>query len=202
MVGIQYVLLCVRVLGAQEGLVWCVNDKLSTQVLPHEVLVTESGELSELGKTYIPPRVLHEALCVISSVAGLDVDSFEPEKLALEMLLVSHHPSVGKWRDKTTLMANVWEFYFTFLFHCISSLLHIYCDHLFFLLVAVQPGLWPTLLIKMKIDPKDFITKHLNDILPRITAYTRENQVMDFCFPCVSFRRYFGTGEFSGEVKY
>uniref|UniRef100_A0A8C0I9W8 GCN1 activator of EIF2AK4 n=1 Tax=Bubo bubo TaxID=30461 RepID=A0A8C0I9W8_BUBBB len=108
----------------------------SHKVLPHEVLVTESGELSELGRTYIPPRVLHEALCVISSVAGLDVDSFEPEKLALEMLLVSHHPSV----------------------------------------VAVQPGLWPALLIKMKIDPKDFITKHLNDILPRITAYTPENQ--------------------------
>uniref|UniRef100_A0A8B9G4V9 GCN1 activator of EIF2AK4 n=1 Tax=Amazona collaria TaxID=241587 RepID=A0A8B9G4V9_9PSIT len=108
----------------------------SHKVLPHEVLVTELGELSELGKTYIPPRVFHEALCVISSVAGLDVDSFEPEKLALEMLLVSHHPSV----------------------------------------VAVQPGLWPTLLIKMKIDPKDFITKHLNDILPRITAYTSENQ--------------------------
>uniref|UniRef100_A0A8C3QIQ3 GCN1 activator of EIF2AK4 n=1 Tax=Cyanoderma ruficeps TaxID=181631 RepID=A0A8C3QIQ3_9PASS len=108
----------------------------SHKVLPHEVLVTEAGELSELGKTYIPPRVLHEALCVISSVAGMDVDSFEPEKLALEMLLVSHHPSV----------------------------------------VAVQPGLWPALLIKMKIDPKDFITKHLNDILPRITTYTPENQ--------------------------
>uniref|UniRef100_A0A8U8BXP6 Uncharacterized protein n=1 Tax=Geospiza parvula TaxID=87175 RepID=A0A8U8BXP6_GEOPR len=108
----------------------------SHKILPHEVLVTEAGELSELGRTYIPPRVLHEALCVISSVAGLDVDSFEPEKLALEMLLVSHHPSV----------------------------------------VAVQPGLWPALLIKMKIDPKDFITKHLNDILPRITTYTLENQ--------------------------
>lgn len=85
-----------RVLMVQEGLVWCVNDKLSAQVLPQEVLVMESGELSELGKTYIPPRVLHEALCVISSVAGLDADSFEPEKLALEMLLVTHHPSVGK----------------------------------------------------------------------------------------------------------
>ncbi|XP_053850288.1 eIF-2-alpha kinase activator GCN1 isoform X1 [Vidua macroura] len=108
----------------------------SHKILPHEVLVTEAGELSELGRTYIPPRVLHEALCVISSVAGLDMDSFEPEKLALEMLLVSHHPSV----------------------------------------VAVQPGLWPALLIKMKIDPKDFITKHLNDILPRITTNTLENQ--------------------------
>lgn len=77
--------------------------------------MTELGELSELGKTYIPPRVFHEALCVISSVAGFDVDSFEPEKLALEMLLVSHHPSVGKWRDKTTLMASIWGLYLTFL---------------------------------------------------------------------------------------
>lgn len=94
------VLLWGSVLRSQEGLV------LSIQVLPPEVLVTEAGELSELGRTYIPPRVLHEALCVISSVAGLDVDSFEPEKLALEMLLVSHHPSVGKCRDKT-LMASV-----------------------------------------------------------------------------------------------
>lgn len=68
----------------------------SHKVMPQEVLVMESGELSEQGKTYIPPRVLHEALCVISSVAGLDVDSFETEKLALEMLLVSHHPSLGK----------------------------------------------------------------------------------------------------------
>lgn len=94
------VLLWGSVLRSQEGLV------LSIQILPHEVLVTEVGELSELGRTYIPPRVLHEALCVISSVAGLDVDSFEPEKLALEILLVSHHPSVGKCRDKI-LMANV-----------------------------------------------------------------------------------------------
>ncbi|OXB71660.1 UNVERIFIED_CONTAM: hypothetical protein H355_015599, partial [Colinus virginianus] len=108
----------------------------SHKVMPQEILVMESGELSEQGKTYIPPRVLHEALCVISSVAGLDVDSFETEKLALEMLLVSHHPS----------------------------------------LVAVQPGLWPALLVKMKIDPKDFITKHLNDILPRLTAYSPDNQ--------------------------
>uniref|UniRef100_A0A8C9G348 GCN1 activator of EIF2AK4 n=1 Tax=Pavo cristatus TaxID=9049 RepID=A0A8C9G348_PAVCR len=108
----------------------------SHKVMPQEVLVMESGELSEQGKTYIPPRVLHEALCVISSVAGLDVDSFETDKLALEMLLVSHHPS----------------------------------------LVAVQPGLWPALLVKMKIDPKDFITKHLNDILPRLTAYAPDNQ--------------------------
>uniref|UniRef100_A0A8C8VR02 TOG domain-containing protein n=1 Tax=Pelusios castaneus TaxID=367368 RepID=A0A8C8VR02_9SAUR len=108
----------------------------SHKVLPIEALVTESGELSELGKTYIPPRVLQEALCVISGVAGLEVDHAETQNLALEMLLVSHHPS----------------------------------------LVEVQSGLWPALLIKMKIDPEDFITKQLDKILPRITTQTPINQ--------------------------
>ncbi|XP_019394778.1 PREDICTED: eIF-2-alpha kinase activator GCN1 isoform X1 [Crocodylus porosus] len=108
----------------------------SHKVLPIEALLMESGELSELGKAYVPPRVLHETLCVISSVAGLEVDPTETEKLALEMLLVSHHPS----------------------------------------LVVVQSGLWPALLIRMKIDPKEFITKHLDEILPRITTQTPMNQ--------------------------
>ncbi|XP_065273696.1 stalled ribosome sensor GCN1 [Emys orbicularis] len=108
----------------------------SHKVLPIEALVTETGELSELGKTYIPPRVLQETLCVISAVAGLEVDRTETENLALEMLLVSHHPS----------------------------------------LVEVQSGLWPVLLIKMKIDPEDFITKQLDKILPRITTQTPINQ--------------------------
>lgn len=99
-------------------------------------------------------------------------------------------------------MGSASGFYLTFLFHCINSLLRLYCDHLFFLLVAVQPGLWPALLIKMKIDPKDFISKHLNDILPRLTAYAAENEVINVCFPSVSFGRCFGTGEFSGGVKY
>lgn len=162
--------------------------------MPQEVLVMESGELSEQGKTYIPPRVLHEALCVISSVAGLDVDSFETEKLALEMLLVSHHPSLGKWRDKITLMDDVpcFVFNFTFLFNCICNLLCIYYVCLFFMLVAIQPGLWPALLVKMKIDPKDFITKHLNDILPRLTAYSPDNQVIN-CFSTASMRMCFWT---------
>lgn len=69
------------------------------------------------------------------------------------------------------------------------------------MLVAVQPGLWPALLIKMKIDPKDFITKHLNDILPRLTAYTPENQVINFCFSVVCIRRYFGTKMFLEDLS-
>lgn len=69
------------------------------------------------------------------------------------------------------------------------------------MLVAVQPGLWPALLIKMKIDPKDFITKHLNDILPRLTAYTPENQVINFCFSVVRIRRYFRTKMFLEDLS-
>ncbi|EMP24440.1 Translational activator GCN1 [Chelonia mydas] len=61
----------------------------SHKVLPIEALVTETGELSELGKAYIPPRVLQETLCVISGVAGQEVDRTETENLALEMLLSS-----------------------------------------------------------------------------------------------------------------
>lgn len=58
------------------------------------------------------------------------------------------------------------------------------------MLVAIQPGLWPALLVKMKIDPKDFITKHLNDILPRLTAYSPDNQVIN-CFSTASMRMCF-----------
>uniref|UniRef100_A0A8D0LAP4 GCN1 activator of EIF2AK4 n=1 Tax=Sphenodon punctatus TaxID=8508 RepID=A0A8D0LAP4_SPHPU len=108
----------------------------SHKVLRIEALVTESGELSELEKAYIPPRVLQEALFVISGVASLEVESVETEKLALEMLLISHHPS----------------------------------------LVTDQSGLWPALLIKMKIDPIDFINRHLDKILPSITTQTPMHQ--------------------------
>lgn len=68
---------------------------LSPKVLPGELLVTETGELSEQGKTYVPPRVLQEMLCVVSCVAGMEGEPEEKEKLALEMLLVSNHPSLG-----------------------------------------------------------------------------------------------------------
>ncbi|XP_015280782.1 PREDICTED: translational activator GCN1 [Gekko japonicus] len=106
----------------------------SHKVLPAEALVTESGELSEQGRTYIPPRVLQEMLCVVSSVAGLDADPEEKEKLALEMLLVSNHPSLG------------------------------------------QSGLWPGLLVKMKLNPEDFITQHVGSIFGRIVAQRPMNK--------------------------
>ncbi|XP_058850202.1 stalled ribosome sensor GCN1-like [Acipenser ruthenus] len=66
----------------------------SHKVLTPDALVTESGELSELGRSYTPPRILLEALCVITSVPGLEADPGEAEKLAQESLIVAHHPSI------------------------------------------------------------------------------------------------------------
>ncbi|KAI6049711.1 GCN1 [Marmota monax] len=108
----------------------------SHKVLPSEALVTDAGEVTEMGKAYVPPRVLQEALCVISGVPGLEGDITNTEQLAREMLIISHHPS----------------------------------------LVAVQSGLWPALLAKMKIDPEAFITRHLDQIIPRITTQSPLNQ--------------------------
>uniref|UniRef100_A0AAZ3RIA1 TOG domain-containing protein n=1 Tax=Oncorhynchus tshawytscha TaxID=74940 RepID=A0AAZ3RIA1_ONCTS len=68
------------------------------KVLPQEVLQTESGELSEVGKAYSPPRVLLEALCVVCSVAGQWNDTAEADKIAMEILVVTHHPSIVEAR--------------------------------------------------------------------------------------------------------
>ncbi|XP_014444459.1 eIF-2-alpha kinase activator GCN1 [Tupaia chinensis] len=108
----------------------------SHKVLPSEALVTDAGEVTEAGKTYVPPRVLQQALCVISGMPGLEGDVTNTEQLAREMLIISHHPS----------------------------------------LVAVQSGFWPALLARMKIDPEAFITRHLDQIIPRITTQSPLNQ--------------------------
>uniref|UniRef100_A0A8C2X4T7 GCN1 activator of EIF2AK4 n=1 Tax=Cyclopterus lumpus TaxID=8103 RepID=A0A8C2X4T7_CYCLU len=64
------------------------------KVLPQDVLVSDSGELTELGRSYFPPRVLLDALCVICSSASQWGDPAEAEKLAMEILIVTHHPSL------------------------------------------------------------------------------------------------------------
>lgn len=74
-----------------------------TQVLPLEALVTDAGEVTEAGKAYVPPRVLQEALGIISRVPGLEGDTSNTELLAQEMLIISHHPSLGLW------LSQVWE---------------------------------------------------------------------------------------------
>ncbi|XP_071778358.1 stalled ribosome sensor GCN1 [Centroberyx gerrardi] len=68
------------------------------KVLPQDVLVSESGELTELGRSYSPPRVLLEALCVVCSAASQWGDPPEAENLAMEILIVTHHPSIVQAR--------------------------------------------------------------------------------------------------------
>ncbi|XP_062310264.1 stalled ribosome sensor GCN1 [Osmerus eperlanus] len=64
------------------------------KVLPVELLLTEAGELTELGRTYSTPRVLKEALCVVCPVAGQWNDPAEADKMAMDILIVIHHPSI------------------------------------------------------------------------------------------------------------
>ncbi|XP_005746121.1 translational activator GCN1 [Pundamilia nyererei] len=64
------------------------------KVLPQDSVVSESGELTELGRSYVPPRVLLDALCVVCSSASQWGDPAEAESLAMETLIVSHHPSI------------------------------------------------------------------------------------------------------------
>ncbi|XP_061672508.1 stalled ribosome sensor GCN1 [Syngnathoides biaculeatus] len=64
------------------------------KVMPQDVLVLESGELTELGRNYTRPRVLLDALHVICSSASQWGDSNESQNLAMEILIVAHHPSL------------------------------------------------------------------------------------------------------------
>lgn len=65
-------------------------------MLPQEVLTSDAGELTEAGRSYVPPRILLDALCVICSAASQWGDLVEAENLAMETLIVSHHPSIGR----------------------------------------------------------------------------------------------------------
>ncbi|XP_072770375.1 stalled ribosome sensor GCN1-like [Nerophis lumbriciformis] len=68
------------------------------KVLPQDVLMSESGEQTELGRSYIRPRVLSDALHVICSSAIQLGDPKQSENLAMEIILVSHHPSLVEAR--------------------------------------------------------------------------------------------------------
>lgn len=74
------------------------------KVLPQEVLLSESGELTDLGRSYVPPRVLLGALCVICSSAGHWGDPTEAESLAMEILIITHHPSIGMRLNPVSLL--------------------------------------------------------------------------------------------------
>ncbi|KAK7933151.1 hypothetical protein WMY93_004047 [Mugilogobius chulae] len=68
------------------------------KVLPPDVLLSESGELTELGRSYVPPRVLLDALCTICCSAGQWGDPNEAQNLAMETVIISHHPSIVEAR--------------------------------------------------------------------------------------------------------
>lgn len=72
---------------------------MNFQVLRQDILTSDSGELTELGRSYVPPRVLLDALCIICSAASQWGDLVEAESLAMETLIVAHHPSIGKRTD-------------------------------------------------------------------------------------------------------
>ncbi|TRY60563.1 hypothetical protein DNTS_026976 [Danionella cerebrum] len=70
------------------------------KILPPDTLYSEAGELTELGRSYIAPRILLEALSIICSVVAQRNDPEETEKLALEILIVTHHPSIVAVRSE------------------------------------------------------------------------------------------------------
>ncbi|XP_024130877.1 eIF-2-alpha kinase activator GCN1 [Oryzias melastigma] len=74
------------------------------KVLPQDALMSESGELTETGRSYIPPGVLLDALCTVCSSASQWGDAAEAENLAMEILIVSHHPSI------VTARCGLWPF--------------------------------------------------------------------------------------------
>ncbi|KAM8866194.1 stalled ribosome sensor GCN1 isoform 2-T2 [Synchiropus picturatus] len=74
------------------------------KVLDQDALVSDSGDLTELGRTYVLPRVLHEALTVVCSAASGDMT--ESESLAMETLIVAHHPSIEARRGLWTVLLS------------------------------------------------------------------------------------------------
>nr|XP_055023389.1 eIF-2-alpha kinase activator GCN1 [Misgurnus anguillicaudatus] len=74
------------------------------KILPLDVLQTETGELTEIGRSYVAPRSLLDALSAICSVATQWSDPAEAEKLALDILIVTHHPSV------VTVRSEAWPY--------------------------------------------------------------------------------------------
>ncbi|XP_051757794.1 eIF-2-alpha kinase activator GCN1 [Ctenopharyngodon idella] len=108
------------------------------KILPPDALYTETGELTEIGRSYVAPRILLDALSVICSVAAQWNDLAETENLALDIVIVTHHPSI----------------------------------------VAIRSELWPSLLSTMKMNPAEFIDKHLEKILPRLLEANTDNQAV------------------------
>eukprot|EP00079_Xenopus_tropicalis_P029628 XP_012825198.1 PREDICTED: eIF-2-alpha kinase activator GCN1 [Xenopus tropicalis] len=76
----------------------------SNKHLISDIHVTESEDSPELGKSQLSPRILQEALYVLTHVPGLESDSIEADYLAQMLLVLANHPSLmpaysGLWAD-------------------------------------------------------------------------------------------------------
>ncbi|CAL8247414.1 unnamed protein product [Merluccius merluccius] len=104
-------------------------------LLPQDALVSETGELTELGRAYTPPRALLEALHVICSAVGQWGDQGEAEKMAMEIINVTHHPSIvatrpGFWPLLLSVMnLQTTDFIETHLESILSRLLELNADN-------------------------------------------------------------------------
>ncbi|XP_053558036.1 eIF-2-alpha kinase activator GCN1 [Bombina bombina] len=70
------------------------SNKVLPQLMSPDTPLTEAEEVTEPGKSHIPPRVLREALNVLICVPGLEADHAEAEKLAQKLLVLANHPTV------------------------------------------------------------------------------------------------------------
>ncbi|XP_077317570.1 stalled ribosome sensor GCN1 [Lithobates pipiens] len=67
----------------------------SNKLLLMDSALTESEELTEQGKPHISPRIIQEAISVLTCVPGIETDSVEAENLAQELLVLANHPLVA-----------------------------------------------------------------------------------------------------------
>uniref|UniRef100_A0A668A0L7 GCN1 activator of EIF2AK4 n=1 Tax=Myripristis murdjan TaxID=586833 RepID=A0A668A0L7_9TELE len=145
------------------------------KVLPQDVLVSETGELTELGRSYIPPRVLLEALCVICSAASQWGDLAEAENMAMEILIVTHHPSIVEVRPGlwplllSTMNIKAEEFIEKNLENILPRLLEVNADNQVLNAVGALSGLSPTKLLPRVLD---HVTQWLSR--PALLQVTRE----------------------------
>lgn len=72
------------------------NFLVFKQLILMDSAITESDEVTEQGKPHISPRIVQEAICVLTCVPGLETDSVEAENLAQKLLVLASHPLVGK----------------------------------------------------------------------------------------------------------
>uniref|UniRef100_A0A8C2BCN2 GCN1 activator of EIF2AK4 n=1 Tax=Cyprinus carpio TaxID=7962 RepID=A0A8C2BCN2_CYPCA len=146
------------------------------KILPPDVVYTETGELTEIGRSYIAPRILLDALSVICSVATQWNDPAETEKLALDIIIVTHHPSIVAVRSEmwpslmSTMKLDVAEFIDKHLEMILPRLLEANTDN-----QAVQNAVGSlSLLSPTRLLPRvmDHVTQRLSN--PALSQVTRQ----------------------------